>query len=100
MIGFNGKSGAVHVPYMGKWMANSYKCLDAAIFREVFFADERIVPLDHEDSNFKLNNDTLFSKVPIMRRNIHTINPDLLDNPEELAECVSSTLPGQIRKAN
>ncbi|CAD6567555.1 MAG: suppressor of los1-1 [Cyphobasidiales sp. Tagirdzhanova-0007] len=53
---------------------------------EVFFADERIVPLDHEDSNFKLNNDTLFSKVPIMRRNIHTINPDLLDNPEELAE--------------
>ena len=56
--------------------------------REVFFADERIVPLDHEDSNFKLNNDTLFSKVPLPRQNIHTINPELLDNPEEVAEYV------------
>jgi 6-phosphogluconolactonase len=54
--------------------------------REVFFADERIVPLDHEDSNFKLNNDTLFSKVPLPRENIHTINTDLLNDPEELAE--------------
>merc|ERR1711939_367920 len=39
---------------------------------EVFFANERLVPLDHDDSNFKLNNDVLFSKVPIPRENIHT----------------------------
>lgn len=56
--------------------------------REVFFADERLVPLDHADSNFKINNDNLFSKVPIPRENIHTINTDLLDDPEELAEYV------------
>jgi len=53
---------------------------------EVFFADERIVPLDHDDSNFKLNNDVLFSKVPLPRENIHTINTELLDDPEEVAE--------------
>ena len=57
-----------------------------ASFREVFFADERIVPLDHDDSNFKLNNDVLFSKVPLPRENIHTINTELLDDPEEVAE--------------
>jgi 6-phosphogluconolactonase len=55
--------------------------------REVFFADERIVPLDHEDSNFRLNNEKLFSKVPIPRENIHTINPDLVDgSSEDVAE--------------
>lgn len=54
--------------------------------REVFFADERLVPLDHEDSNFRLNDEKLFSKVPIPRENIHTINTDLLDDPEEVAE--------------
>jgi len=40
---------------------------------EVFFADERIVPLDHEDSNFRLNQEHLFSKVPIPSENIHKI---------------------------
>ena len=44
------------------------------------------MPLDHEDSNFKLNQDHLFSKVPIPRENIHTINTELLNDPEELAE--------------
>ena len=29
----------------------------------VFFADERIVPLDHDDSNFKACNDVMFSQV-------------------------------------
>lgn len=59
----------------------------SAASREVFFADERLVPLDHADSNFKINNDNLFSKVSIPRENIHTINTDLLDSPEDLAEC-------------
>jgi len=39
----------------------------------VFFADERVVRLDHPDSNYKLCMDELFSKVPIRKRNIHKI---------------------------
>jgi len=36
----------------------------------VFFTDERCVPPDHEDSNYKLINDLLLSKVPIQSSNV------------------------------
>jgi len=36
----------------------------------VFFTDERCVPPDHEESNYKLANDLLLSKVPIPSLNI------------------------------
>ncbi|CAG8515677.1 7642_t:CDS:2 [Ambispora gerdemannii] len=52
----------------------------------VFFCDERLVPLDHEDSNYRLCHEELFSKVPIPEAQIHTINADLLDNADEVAE--------------
>ena len=45
---------------------------------QVFYADERAVPLDHPDSNHKLCTDELWSKVPIPPSHIHTIDPDLL----------------------
>lgn len=54
--------------------------------REIFFADERVVPLDHEDSNFRANDEHLFSQVPIPRENIHVIDTSQLDNPEEVAD--------------
>lgn len=54
--------------------------------REVFFADERVVPLDHEDSNYAAVNQHLFSKVPIPAENIHTIDVSLLDDPEACAD--------------
>ena len=54
--------------------------------REVFFADERVVPLDHADSNYAAVKEHLFSKVPIPAENIHTINEDLLDDPEAVAD--------------
>ncbi|CEH14308.1 6-phosphogluconolactonase [Ceraceosorus bombacis] len=54
---------------------------------QVFFADERLVPLDHEDSNFRLCNDELFSKVPELKRSqIHTIDVSQLDDAEELSD--------------
>lgn len=54
--------------------------------REVFFCDERVVPLDHEDSNFRACNDAFLSHVPIPREQIHTIDESLLDDLDELAD--------------
>ncbi|KNZ44234.1 6-phosphogluconolactonase [Puccinia sorghi] len=51
----------------------------------VFFADERVVPLDHEDSNYRIVHEGLFSKVPIPTQNIHPISTENLDDPEEVA---------------
>lgn len=44
------------------------------------------MPLDHEDSNFRANDEALFSKVPIPRQNIHVIDTSLLDDPEAVAD--------------
>ncbi|KAF9349601.1 suppressor of los1-1 [Mortierella sp. AD094] len=52
----------------------------------VYFADERCVPLDHEDSNYLLSKKELFDHVNIPAENIHTINPELVDDPDEAAE--------------
>jgi 6-phosphogluconolactonase len=47
----------------------------------VFFADERCVPLDHAESNFKACHQYLFRHVPIPHSQIFAINPSL---PPEL----------------
>jgi 6-phosphogluconolactonase len=51
---------------------------------EIFFADERIVPLDHEDSNYGLLKNVLLDKIEGTKPVVHTINPDL--EPSECAE--------------
>ncbi|KAK1437476.1 hypothetical protein QVD17_03267 [Tagetes erecta] len=50
----------------------------------IFFLDERVVPLDHPDSNYKLAYEGLLSKVPIPKSNIYPIKENL--SPEEAAE--------------
>jgi 6-phosphogluconolactonase len=62
------------------------------VCRQVFYADERVVPLDHEDSNHKLCTDVLFSKVDIPPQNIHHIDISLLDDIEELADSYEQQL--------
>lgn len=61
------------------------------LYRHVFYADERAVPLDHPDSNHKLCIDELFSKVPIPRSNIHHIDTSLL--PPALTSTSTPTSP-------
>lgn len=54
---------------------------------QIFFADERIVPLNDPDSNYDLCNKEFFSKVPELQRSqIHTIDESLLDDSVELAD--------------
>lgn len=50
------------------------------------------MPLDNPDSNHKLCVDALFSKVNIPTENIHTIDPALLDNLEELCDSYEKQL--------
>ncbi|GMH08842.1 hypothetical protein Nepgr_010682 [Nepenthes gracilis] len=43
----------------------------------VFWVDERVVPKDHPDSNYKLAYDGFLSKVPILPGNVYAINDAL-----------------------
>jgi len=52
----------------------------------VFYADERAVPLDHEDSNHRLCTEHFFSKVSIPAKQIHTIDVSLIDDAAEAGE--------------
>jgi 6-phosphogluconolactonase len=50
----------------------------------VFWADERCVPPDHMESNFRLAFDRVLSKVPLPKENIHRIRGEV--PPEEGAQ--------------
>jgi len=52
----------------------------------IFFGDERHVPPDHADSNYRMAKETLLSKVPIPAANVHRIqteNPDAAKAAEQ-----------------
>ena len=55
---------------------------------EIFFADERAVPLDHEDSNYKLLKDELLDKIPaeLGQPAVHPIDVKYLDDVQEMAD--------------
>ncbi|KAL1999710.1 hypothetical protein VTN02DRAFT_4141 [Thermoascus thermophilus] len=63
---------------------------------DVFFADERAVPLDHPDSNYKLLKDELLDKIPADqgKPKVHTIDPNHAhdDDPQELADLYQEEL--------
>lgn len=43
----------------------------------IFFGDERHVPPDHADSNFRMASESLLSKVPMPEKNVHRIHAEL-----------------------
>lgn len=55
---------------------------------EIFFADERAVPLDHDDSNYALLKKDLLDKIPPTSGSptVHPINVEVLDNTQEIAD--------------
>lgn len=61
---------------------------------EIFFADERAVPLDHEDSNYGLLKKDLLDKIPkeLGTPKVHPINVQVLDNTQEIADQYQTAL--------
>ena len=62
----------------------------------VYFGDERCVPPDHEDSNYRMASQALLSHVPIPMQNIHRIqgeNDSALTGAEHYRETLSQYLP-------
>ena len=70
-----------------------------------FWGDERCVPPEHAESNFRMAHETLLSKVPVPRENIFRIPAEQPDH-QRAAEEYSATLrhffltgPGAVRSA-
>ena len=56
-----------------------------------FWGDERCVPPDHPDSNYRMTSEALLSKVPVPPGNVFRI-PAELPKPEQAAEAYTATL--------
>lgn len=57
---------------------------------QLFWGDERCVPPDHIDSNYRMAVETLISRVPIPHANVHRIKGEM--NPGQAAEEYEETL--------
>ena len=56
-----------------------------------FWGDERFVPHDHPDSNYRMVRDALLSRVAVPERNVHAV-PTAGLSPEEAAAAYQKTL--------
>ncbi|KAI4307054.1 hypothetical protein L6164_030284 [Bauhinia variegata] len=90
-------SGGSVIKYLRKLVEPPY--LDSIDWSKwhVFWVDERVVPKDHLDSNYKLANDGFLSKVPIPANNIYAIDDAL---PADGAADVYETNLRRLVKSN
>ena len=70
-------------------------CVPLLDWRKVhlFWGDERFVPADHQDSNFRMAREALIDHVQIPARQVHPI-PTSRASPEEAAALYQATLQG------
>ena len=59
---------------------------------QVFFGDERAVPPDHPDSNFRMVNEALIKRVDIPAENVHRMEAEA-DDLERAADRYAALLP-------
>lgn len=57
----------------------------------VFFGDERFVPPDHPDSNYRMAREAMLAHVPIPAANVHAV-PTTDTTPEAAADAYAATL--------
>lgn len=62
---------------------------------DVYFGDERAVPLDHPESNFRMASDALLRWVPLVPGHVHPMPADRADR-EEAAREYERLLPAQL----
>ncbi len=55
-----------------------------------YWGDERFVPYDHRDSNYRMTRETMLSKVPVPPENVHPIPTD--GDPDDAARRYERTL--------
>jgi 6-phosphogluconolactonase len=67
---------------------------------QFFWSDERHVPPDHPESNYRMANEALLSRVPVPRENVHRVhgeNPDAAaaasDYEQTIREVTRQSLP-------
>jgi len=62
---------------------------------QVLWGDERCVPPDHVDSNYRMARETLLDRVPVPAANVHRIHGE--DDPATAAEAYEATLRALLR---
>ncbi|WP_047495608.1 6-phosphogluconolactonase [Terriglobus sp. TAA 43] len=61
----------------------------------LYWVDERCVPADHADSNYRMTHEQLLSKVPLAEENVFRMEGEL--NPEDAASRYEATLRNSFR---
>jgi len=62
---------------------------------QVLWGDERCVPPDHVESNYRMARETLLDRVPVPAANVHRIHGE--DDPATAAEAYEATLRALLR---